>query len=139
MQRYGPHPPWRICSVTISEQRWKPQGREVPLRGAKREGRVRLTGCQGISREKKSEVLSFPFGLPPSSLACLLSPGCLFGKRKVRPDFTKDRWDFPSFSWSFPFQLLLSAGVFLARCWVPRWRSHFHHQAPRPRADVTGW
>lgn len=84
----GTHP--GECSVVILEQRWKLQEREVPPRGSEGEREASVspqrtrTDSKGISREKKSEILIFFFWLPASLLACLLSPGCLFGERRIQ-------------------------------------------------------
>lgn len=76
-------------------------------------------GPKGVCREQKGEILTFPFGCLPvyQLVSCLL--GVSLWRKDFRPDFPKDRQDSAwSFLLSFLSQLLLSAGVFLARCWV---------------------
>ena len=72
---------------------------------------------------------------PSSLLVCGLLSVSL--GREFRGDFTRDRWDFPSFLGSSALSRCLSCT--LLGITAGDEGSRFHHQAPQARAGVTGW
>ena len=124
-------PPWSICSVMISEQRWKLQGREVPPRGSKW-GWDRQV-LRVLSREKKREIVSFPLGCLPVYCLFVVSWVSLWGENSGVTSPGIDETFLPSWG------SLLSAGVFLARCWVSWWGTRGAVFTTKPHRQGQVW
>ena len=126
--------------------RWKLPGRKVPLspsQGGDREGYVSpprtQTDSRGISGKKESESLTLLFGcLPVHGLVCCLL-GVSLGKKKTSGPISPrtDRTLLASSCRTFCSSRCLSRCL---SCTLLGTRgSLFHHQLPRPSAEVTGW
>lgn len=106
----------------------------MPPRGSRRERPG--SGCQTLRVSVVARRGRFGvFLLPASSFLSLVVVSWVSVGGEERSGLRSPRTDGTFFLRSFPLQLLLSAGIFLAHCWV-LWESHIHHRAPRPRADA---